>query len=62
MERDGSGRPHADKLYLEPLLAIARERLGASDFARAEAEGRALSLEEGAAEAGRWLLLGPASG
>jgi hypothetical protein len=58
MERDGSGRPHADALYLDPLLAMARKRIGSPEFARAEAEGRTLSFEDAVAEAGRWLLLG----
>ena len=44
-----------DEAFLAPLIAKAREALGAAEFAAAEAAGRALSYEAGLAEARAWL-------
>jgi tetratricopeptide (TPR) repeat protein len=58
MQRAGAGRPHADSLCVGPLIGEAKRKLGAVAFTLAEAEGRALTIEDAVAEAGRWLLLG----
>jgi RNA polymerase sigma factor (sigma-70 family) len=55
MQRAGAGRPHPDSLCVGPLVAEARERLGAAEFARAEAEGHALGMEGAVSETGRCL-------
>jgi len=62
MQRAGAGRPHADSQCVGPLIAEARRALGMAEFARAEADGRALQMKEAVAEAGRWLLLGSSRG
>ena len=51
----GSRREPADAAFLEPLIAKAREALGESAFAAAEAVGRRLSCEASIAEARAWL-------
>ncbi len=53
----GSGyqREPVDEQFLRPLIAQAREALGAAEFAVTEAAGRALSFEEATEEARAWL-------
>jgi tetratricopeptide (TPR) repeat protein len=45
----------ADEAFLAPLIAKARQALGSTAFAVAEAEGRALSYEAAIAQAQAWL-------
>jgi predicted ATPase/class 3 adenylate cyclase len=55
LEQTGVRRETADEAFLAPLVTKAREALGESAFAVAEAEGRALAFEESIAEARAWL-------
>jgi predicted ATPase/class 3 adenylate cyclase len=55
MAETGLHRDPADEAFLIPLVARAREALGAAAFAVADAAGRALSYEAAMAEARRWL-------
>jgi tetratricopeptide (TPR) repeat protein len=59
LEQTGVRRETADEAFLVPLVAKAREALGESMFAAAEAEGRALAFEEAATETRAWLEAGP---
>jgi predicted ATPase/DNA-binding winged helix-turn-helix (wHTH) protein len=56
LARMGFRRQAADQAFLTPLIARAREALGASAFAAAEAAGRILSADAALAEARAWLL------
>lgn len=51
----GRGRDPADEAFLTPMIAKAREVLGATAYATAEAAGRALSYEDAMAETRAWL-------
>jgi len=51
----GISRDPADEAFLAPYVASAREKLGAADFAAAEAHGRVLDFADAKAEARRWL-------
>jgi predicted ATPase/class 3 adenylate cyclase len=51
----GLHRDPADEAFLAPLIAKARKALGATAFAAAEAEGRALAYDEAMAQARSWL-------
>jgi tetratricopeptide (TPR) repeat protein len=51
----GLHRDPADEAFLAPLIAKAREALGAAEFAAAESAGRALAYDEAMAEARAWL-------
>ena len=55
-ERFGYNRDPWDEAFLTPLVTQAREALGASAFAAAEAAGRTLSDDAALAEARAWLL------
>ena len=54
-ERTGLHRDPADEAFLAPLIARAREALGAAAFAAAEATGRALDYEQATLETRAWL-------
>jgi predicted ATPase/class 3 adenylate cyclase len=54
-EQTGLHRDPADDAFLVPLMAKAREALGAAGFAAAELDGRALSYEKALLEAREWL-------
>jgi hypothetical protein len=54
-EKMGYRREPVDEAFLAPLIAKARDALGAEAFAAAEAAGRALSYEAALAEARAWL-------
>jgi predicted ATPase len=51
----GLHRDAADEVFLAPLIAETRARLGAADFAKFEAAGRALPYERVIAEVESWL-------
>jgi len=51
----GLARDPADEAFLAPLIATARQSLGADAFAVASAAGRALSYDAAIAELRRWL-------
>jgi hypothetical protein len=51
----GLARDPADEAFLAPLIAAARQRLGADAFTAASAAGRALSYDAAIAELRRWL-------
>jgi hypothetical protein len=51
----GLRRDPADEAFLAPLIAKAREKLGATTFGEAESAGRALTYEEAVLEARVWL-------
>ncbi|HTR58635.1 MAG TPA: adenylate/guanylate cyclase domain-containing protein [Casimicrobiaceae bacterium] len=53
--RTGIRRDPADEGFLQPLLARAREALGESRFALAEASGRALPVEQAIEDVRLWL-------
>jgi hypothetical protein len=55
MGKTGLHRDPADEAFLKPLIARARKTLGEADFASAEAAGRALSYDQGLAQARTWL-------
>ena len=57
-ERTGLHRDPADDAFLAPLVAKAREALGAATFAAAEAAGRAFTYEGAILDARRWLECG----
>ncbi|HUQ28933.1 MAG TPA: tetratricopeptide repeat protein [Usitatibacter sp.] len=54
-EQTGIHRDPADNAFVEPRVALAREKLGAAAFTAAEAQGRALGYHELIAEARDWL-------
>lgn len=54
-EQSGFHREPADEAFHSPLIAQAREALGAAGFAAVEAAGRALSYDTATAEARAWL-------
>jgi tetratricopeptide (TPR) repeat protein len=54
MTQIGLHRDPADETFLAPLIATAREALGSTAFAAAEAGGRALSYDQALAEAQAW--------
>jgi non-specific serine/threonine protein kinase len=58
----GGTREAAERLFLEPLLARARERLGSAAFEAAERSGRALGYEDAVAEIDEWLSHRESSG
>ncbi|MEO5699096.1 MAG: tetratricopeptide repeat protein [Casimicrobiaceae bacterium] len=51
----GVRRDPADEAFLAPLIVRAREQLGTTAFAAAEAEGKRLSYDAALAEADAWL-------
>ena len=55
LEQIGLRPDPADEAFLSPLMARAREALGADAFAAAEAAGRALSYDTALAEVRGWL-------
>ncbi|CAG1009518.1 Putative HTH-type transcriptional regulator [Burkholderiales bacterium] len=55
----GLQRDPTDEAFLLPLIARAREALGAEAFERLARAGRALSYEQGIAEARAWLVCAP---
>jgi hypothetical protein len=50
----GLHRDPADESFLAPLVAMAREKLGAAAFEGAQARGRDSGYEESLAEACAW--------
>jgi hypothetical protein len=54
MGQTGLHRDPADEAFLAPLIATAREALGWTAFAAAEAGGRALTYDQALAEARAW--------
>jgi hypothetical protein len=54
----GIQRDAADEAFLKPLLAKARDALGAPAFSAAEAAGRALPYEDAIAAVRAWLTPG----
>jgi hypothetical protein len=56
----GLARDPADEAFLAPLIATAREHLGADAFASASAAGRALDYDAAIAELRCWLERAPA--
>jgi predicted ATPase/class 3 adenylate cyclase len=55
MAQTGLHRDPADEAFLAPLIATARNALGPTVFAAAEATGRAFSYDQAVAEAWAWL-------
>jgi tetratricopeptide (TPR) repeat protein len=55
----GLTRDPADEAFLAPLIATAKEELGAEVFATASAAGRALGYDAAIAELRRWLDRSP---
>ena len=55
MAQTGLHRDRADEAFLAPLIATARNALGPTVFAAAEATGEAFSYEQAVAEAWAWL-------
>ncbi len=55
LEQTGLHRDPADEAFLAPLIATARDALGPTAFAAAEAPGRALSYDQAITEARSWL-------
>ena len=55
IEQTGLHRDPADEAFLAPLVAKARDALGATAFAAAERAGRTLSYEQAMDEARAWL-------
>ena len=55
LKQTGYHRESVDEVPMAPLIVRAREAMGASAFAVAEAGGRALSYEEATGEARAWL-------
>lgn len=53
--RTGLHRDPADQAFLAPLIAAAREALGAVEFTSVEASGRALAYQQATLEARAWL-------
>jgi non-specific serine/threonine protein kinase len=51
----GLRRDPTDEAFLAPLIASARDALGAQPFAAAEATGRALAFDQAVTEARAWL-------
>ncbi len=58
MGQTGLHRDPADAAFLAPLIATARQALGAAAFAAAETAGGALSYEQAVAETRAWLNRG----
>ena len=56
LEATGYHREMVDEVPMAPVIAQAREILGADVFAAAEAAGRALSYEEATTEVRAWLI------
>jgi hypothetical protein len=56
MEQMGLHRERVDEAFLAPLIAKARESLGAAAFAVAADAGRALSYEDAVAASRAWLV------
>jgi predicted ATPase/class 3 adenylate cyclase len=54
-EEGGYHRDPADKAFLAPLIARARDTLGAQSFEGVEAQGRTLSYDDAIDEARAWL-------
>jgi predicted ATPase/class 3 adenylate cyclase len=55
MGQTGLHRDPADEAFLAPLITTARDTLGPTTFAAAEAAGRVLSYDQAVAEAREWL-------
>ena len=55
LEETGYHRETVDEVPMAPLIARAREAMGADAFAAAEAAGRALSYDEATVEVRVWL-------
>jgi hypothetical protein len=55
LEATGYHREMVDEAPMEPVIAKARELLGADAFAAAEAAGRALSYDQATTEVRAWL-------